>query len=175
MLEPYVGYVLGGNENEVAGTSQHDVDYSSPMLGARLGYRALGLMAGFEYNMLSTSWEDQVAPIAADVDYKHSNMGIYVGYNFPIMLRVWGTYYFSSKAEVDSGSSAGDEYTGNGKVIGVGFTGLPFLSINLEYRTFTYDEYEDISAGTTSSLSGVSEVSGKEIAIGISIPFELPL
>jgi hypothetical protein len=173
LLEPYLGYVVSG---KVESGNENNRSYTVPTLGARVGYQMLGFMAGFEYNMLSPSWEDDQPPLtAADLDMKHTNMGLFVGFNFPVMLRVWGTMFFKSEAEIDSlAGSIGDTYSGSGKGLGVGFTGLPFLSINLEYKMFTYDEHEDVSTGVVTKYTSNGELEVKEIVLSVSLPFELP-
>jgi hypothetical protein len=65
-------------------------------------------------------------------------MGLFVSYEFPILLRVYATYILSSKA--DTGQPADIE--GSGMKLGVGWTGLPFVVINLEMTNRTFDEYD---------------------------------
>ena len=65
---------------------------------------------------------------------------IFVGYELPIMLRAWATYFFDSNWDFDGGEKT--EFTTI--ALGVGFTGLPFVSLNAEYRLNTFDSDEDI-------------------------------
>ena len=110
------------------------------MYGARAGYQFLGFMAGVEYGMGSgATWD--IAATAAGVacnrerDYDSTYMGIFVGYELPIMLRAWASYFFD--VNWDFGSGLNQELTSI--AFGVGFTGLPFVSLNAEYRMHTID------------------------------------
>ena len=97
-------------------------------------------MAGVEYGMGSGMTWDIAAAAAAGinsqkVDYDLTQMGVFVGYELPILLRVWATYYFDVNWDLE-GSTSRELTT---IALGVGFTGLPFVSLNAEYRLNTFD------------------------------------
>lgn len=176
LLEPSVGFIISGNvQDDETGAAHDEYDYNSPTFAARIGFQMLGFMGGLEYNIASPSWDDQVTTTTVDVDFKQSNMGVFVGYNFPIMIRVWGAYYISSTAEVDSGASKGSEYKGSGQALGVGFTALPFVSLNLEYRMIAYDEFTNAVTAVTTKYNSQQGPNAKEIILSVSLPFELPI
>lgn len=74
-----------------------------------------------------------------------------MGLDLPILLRFWGEYFLSSEAE---NLTFKDGYS-----IGAGFTGLPFVSINLEAQTINYEleqsgfKYDVASAAYLLSVS----------------------
>lgn len=174
LLEPIVGYIVSGNvKDSETGATKEDYDYTSLNYGARVGLQVAGVMVGAEYNQATPSWDDQINTTAVDTDFKESNLGAFVGYNFPAILRVWGTFYFDSTSEVDSGITKGAKFKGAGQGIGIGFTSLPLISLNVEYRMLTYDEYIS-AAGVTVNLNSQQEYTAKEIVLSVSIPFELP-
>ncbi|MCO4794996.1 MAG: outer membrane beta-barrel protein, partial [Bacteriovoracaceae bacterium] len=150
-------------------------------VGARLGFQYLGLMGGVQYDMgMGSELEATNTTVTTKDDIKKSHLGVFVGYNLPMMLRLWGTYYLDSKIEGDeaAGSDAGidaidstNTWKGGGYGLGVGFTGLPFLSINLEYKTFEYDEQDDTDDPTDTTLNPVVESS--EIVLSVSFPINL--
>ena len=155
-LEPYVGYGMGSWE--MPGQSE---DFTGMAYGGRLGYTMLGFGGGVEY--MGGSFKDK-----ADVDpstFKPKALGVWVGYTFPVMIRAYGTYFFDGKTTV-SDSSGDSELTGSGMKLGVGFTALPFLSVNLEYFTNTWDEID----GT--ALPGF-EVTAKGYMLTLSIPLDI--
>jgi hypothetical protein len=161
LLEPHVGYNLSGS-----GTNNGlKLEYSGPQIGARVGYQNLGFMTGLDYTMSSGDVDSTFAGVKSTQEFSTNDVGIFVGYNFPILIRVWGTYYFSNTMELKTSNI---EYSGNTKELGVGFTALPFLSINAMYRMVTHDEAKS-SVATTS----LSDYNYNEIVLGVSLPFNL--
>jgi hypothetical protein len=158
LIEPHVAYQFAGkNDDAVPPTT-----FSGSQYGARLGMQTFGLMAGADYTRSNLTIKQTGV---ADKDSHRDQIGAFVGYKFPILLRVWGTYYFSDKVTAPSN----DYVSGSGTELGIGFTGLPFLSVNLMYKTSNYDSYS--ISGTKGTLSPKEKTS--EIALGVSIPFHL--
>jgi len=154
-VDPYLSYVMSGSYER--GTTDEDV--SGMFLGARIGYGMLGLAFGVEY-MIS----DGEVDMAGTNDLSHGSLGVFAAYELPILLRVYGTYFFDDSVEYDSGTSTSD-FTGTGLKLGVGYTGLPFVSINFEHYVATYDE-ADGNALT-------NDVDYTVTMIGVSIPLSL--
>lgn len=137
MVEPYLAYNLVGDFD--------NVDTSGVNYGARLGYSLPALFSlGLDYNMGTYDHD------GTDVD--HTKFGAFVAVDLPILARAWASYYFSAKAE--AGAS---EVDGDGFGLGVGLTMLPFVSLNLEYRSLSYDGNVDAS----------------EVLVGVSLPLDL--
>ena len=40
----------------------------------------------------------------AETKYDATHMGVFVGYELPIMLRAWATYFFDSNWDIDGGA-----------------------------------------------------------------------
>lgn len=158
LIEPHIGYNISGS-----GQDGLDADYSGPQFGARLGYQYLGLMVGADYTKGSGEYEATIAGQKFKNDFDTNDIGVFVGYELPILLRVWGTYYFNSEMELSGGS----EYSGDTKELGVGFTALPFLSLNVMYRMVNHDEVK--GGGLTRSV----DMSYNEIVLGVSLPLNL--
>jgi hypothetical protein len=158
LIEPYLGYHLGKKKQENVANSNDNV--KGVTYGGRLGYQQLGFMLGLDY--MSGAWKDDNDPVA---DLTPSDLGAFVGYNLPIMLRVYGVYGFSSKmtAEVNSNKA---KLEGHSFKLGVGFTSLPFVSINVEYMSATYDKYNGLSLGS-------NKVKADMYGLTVSLPFNL--
>ncbi len=165
LVEPYLGYKIGTGDQ--GGSTPVDYTYSGATFGGRLGYQFLGLMGGLDYSLSSFDIDREVPGTKTSVDTSQSTFGAFVGYDFPILLRAWAAYYFSSKLEENDN----DEYSGGGYGLGVGFTGLPFVSLNIEYRSLAYDEFYNSSASSTSSLGADVEIN--EILFSVSLPLDL--
>jgi len=131
LFEPVLGYNLSGE----AGAT--DID-SGMAFGARVGWQNLGLMFGLDYQSVSGELDDSTS-----TDYDSTEIGLFVGYDFPVMIRVWAAYMLSGSFE----PGAGSKYEGiSGTKIGVGFTFLPLVSVNIEMKAFSYDEWNGASA-----------------------------
>ena len=155
LLEPYVGYHTGSYKWQGAG--QEEVDMKGMSYGARLGYSsAIGFMVGADF--MKGAWQDSDTP-KADIDL--TDLGIFVGYDFPVMVRVYGVYGLSSKATA-SYTGGETDIDGTSLKLGVGFTVLPLVSVNLEYYTSTLETDTSPAAEMDVAMYGLS----------VSLPFE---
>jgi hypothetical protein len=161
LIEPVVGYNIGTKfdfesvENYTGGRGT--------AFGGRLGYQNLGLQLGLDYLNSSINMDD--ADINENVSL--SEWGGFVGFEFPVLLRVYAGYIFSATGSSDTDLGKVDMIEGSGTKLGVGFTGLPLIDINFEYRTGGFDNYE---------LNGVKqnkEAKYQSIMIGLSLPFTI--
>ena len=157
LIEPYVGYSFAGDFDL---GSVNNSDFDGLTLGGRLGYQSWGFIFGLDYSLQALTFEDKSTNSENDSD--KSQFGLFVGYDLPILFRAWATYFLSSTIEPDNG---GDVESGNGYGFGFGYTGLPFVSLNLEYRKISYGE----AAGA--SLS--EDADAKEILFSVSLPLNL--
>lgn len=164
LIEPVVGYNLGNFEVDSPGVDKEK--FAGPSIGGRLGYQNYGFQLGLDYLGTSLSVDDNDYS-----DFKSNEFAGFVGFEFPILLRVYAGYIFSSNTEgkFDNGTSKEtlELEGGTGTKLGVGFTLLPFLDINVEYRKVTYDEYK--YGGTKFN----DKTSYDAIMLGLSLPFVL--
>jgi hypothetical protein len=122
-------------------------------------------MAGLDYTASSYTWAQTPG---GDDKFNRGEVGLFVGYNLPILLRFWGAYYFTNTAkdtDATGRTATGAKYEGNTKELGVGFTGFPFLSLNVMYR--------NIDITTKPSTITSADISNHEIVLGASLPFTL--
>lgn len=155
LLEPYVGYQTGKYKGGGSSTDFSGLDY-----GARIGWQQLGLMVGLDF--MTGKMTDKDTPKS---DITPQSFGVFVGYNFPVLLRVYGVYGFSNSMKFEQSGASG-KFEGSPQLkIGLGYNFLPLLSIALEYTTGTYDEFNGRNMGTdmTTSAYGLS----------VSVPFTL--
>ena len=164
LIEPVAGFSFG--KFEVDDTGYSSVDMSGTSYGGRLGYQNLGFQLGLDYLKSSQSVDDS--------DYSSLEMSEwagFVGFEFPVLLRVYAGYIFSATADgkYDAGLGKKDLElsSGSGTKFGIGFTGLPFVDINFEYRAGTFGELN--YAGSESTV----DTTYSSYMIGISLPFVL--
>jgi len=149
LLEPYLGYHFGtmdwGSSDDTA---------KGPTFGGRVGFSQLGLQFGADY--MGGNWEIDRSP---SFKGSASNLGIFVGYDFPVLFRAYATYFFDAELKDTS------KYEGNLIRFGVGLSPVPLIDINLEYMTATYDKNNGNSLGTNAKLN--------MFGVTVSIPFTL--
>jgi len=177
LIEPYLGYAILGNGEVSISNTKYDNDYASLTFGGRLGLQHLGFMMGADYSIQNFEMESTTGSTTYNDDVKKKQFGIFVGYNFPILLRVWGTYFISSSFEGDDAVSSTNRYDsndelndGNGFGLGVGYRPISFVSINLEYRKFEYDTWEVAGVEATNMTK---DQTLSEILLSVSLPFNV--
>lgn len=158
LLEPYLGYGMGSSKQGSSKNDDSGLEY-----GARVAYETLGFFVGGEYMGGSIKSKDKTAGTSNTLT--PTNLGATVGYKFPVLIRVYGTYFFSADAKVDS--TPASTVKGNAMKIGVGYTGFPIISINLEYYAATYTKAE--IGGVSGDLT--NKITGNMIALSVSAPF----
>lgn len=147
-LEPYVGYAM---PKLTAGSTEEDL--KGVIYGARLGYSIPMFAFGAEYMGGSLKDED------GDTG-KPGDIGAFVSVEFPVMIRAFATYFVKSKVAFDTG-----DLEGSGFKAGIGFTPLPLLSVNIEYISGTYDEFDGTKLPTDYEVKG--------LALTVSLPLDI--
>ena len=156
MLEPYVGYFLSGKIGDKDGKS----NATGPGYGLRLAYYSMGFFAGAEYQGASLKVDSTPKSDAVATD-----IGATVGFNFPILLRVYGTYFVSSKNKFSAGGSS-VTYEGSAIKLGVGWTAFPLVAFNVDFYAPTYTKYSASSGSGTLT----DKVTGNLIMLNVSVP-----
>lgn len=166
LIEPVVGYNYGNFDTDSSGVDKEKMSGTS--YGGRLGYQNLGFQLGLDYLNSNMNIDDN--------DYSKlssSEWAGFVGFEFPILLRVYAGYIFSANGNTkyDAGLGAGKQKIklegGSGTKLGVGFTMLPFLDINVEYRRVSWDDYK--FAGSKIDDKAFYDT----VMVGLSLPFVL--
>ena len=155
LVDPYIGFGSSGVALEVDGAPAFGSDETENVtsFGSRLGYSFLLFSAGIDYEM---------AKVATENEATITNTSIFVGVDLPILLRAWAEYYVSSDFSA-SGSDLDFDFK-DGYSIGIGFTGLPFVSINLEVQNVNYD-FE------TSGAKGTLKTAGTLLSVSLPLDF----
>ena len=154
MLEPFVGYGMGSSKQ---GSSTYKDSGSA--YGARIAYSQMGFFVGGEYQGGSITSKPTTG---SSTTAKITDLGATAGFQFPMLLRVFGTYFFSSEGKLDNG-----KVTGSGMKVGIGYTAFPLVAFNLEYHTTTYSKFE--SGGTSGDLT--NKITGNLVMLSVSVPF----
>lgn len=137
LIDPYIGINVSGTTK--FGTIDYDYDNAPISIGSRLGFSQLGFSVGLDYQMTSGVKLENHAD-----KYDATELAIFGGFDFPILVRAYVGYIFT--ADFESSFAKYDE--GSGYKLGVGFTGLPFVSINVEYKAVSYDKLNGVNINT---------------------------
>ena len=183
-VEPLVGYKIASVDFNIynAGASlngDYEYKFVGHQFGLKLGYAApIGIVIGADGRMGSFESEQESGVFALQngkVDNDDTSLGAFIAITAVPFLNFWGTYKFSYESEETTGANVGDISAGDGYGFGVGFTGIPFLSLNIEMNKITIDETRDVSAGTVTKYpsSNTSQQDKTEYVFSISAPFDL--
>ena len=157
LVEPYLGYEMA----KVTGTNA-DGKANGAEFGVRLAYKTpVMVWVGVDGTFGLTG---KYSPDSgSDADSKHNTYYAVVGLDFPILLRAWAGYGFSDEMKLESPYNS--KATGKNFKLGVGFTGLPFVSLNAEYIKGTADKIE--AGGVTNNSP---DLKTESFVISVSLP-----
>jgi hypothetical protein len=160
LVEPVVGYTLN-NKFESEYTTVDGVSGTGPSIGGRLGYQNMGFQLGVDYLRSALTIDEP----GLDDSVSMTEWAGFVGLKLPILLRVYLGYILSANAEGETSAGSKLEFSkGSGVKVGVGFTGLPFININLEYRKGTFDEFK------IAGIKSDTEIDYSAVMLGVSLP-----
>lgn len=152
LIEPYLGYEMGTTKNPSG-------KFEGSQLGLRLAYSApLFFWGGLDY---TTGTGTSKPEGGVNEDGKRSTLYGVVGVDFPILVRAWIAQSISNEMKFDTTGKT----KGKATKLGVGFTGLPFVSLNLEYLMEKMDEGD---SGTIDPA-----VENNAYVLSLSLPLDL--
>ena len=132
------------------------------MYGGRVGIQKMGLMLGLDGR--KGEWE---IDNDTSTEFSYNHMAAFVGYDFPILLRVYASYIIGGNATDDDDN----EYLEpSGYTLGVGYKFFPYLSANAEYGTINYKEREDVNG-----VNATTDERGTYLLFSVSAPINLGL
>ena len=149
-LEPYLGYHTNA-EFKFSGNTE---SASGLTYGGRFGGDYMKFIFGLDY--MTGSWSSSRNTIVP------SNIGLFAGYIFPEMMKVYLTYFFDEKYKF-SGNNSSVDYGGTEFKLGLGFTTLPVVTINIEYGFGTLNK---------SNGSPMNDVKVSYFGLVVGVPFE---
>lgn len=118
LIEPYAGSTYGAKA-KINGTKE---DATGTALGGRLGYANYGFMFGLNLTQF------EITPETTSPKIKATTYGLFLGYNTPFMIRLFGEFLLNGDGEYEEDKIS--KVTGS--KFGVGFINLEYISINFE-------------------------------------------
>ncbi|UOF01423.1 hypothetical protein [Bdellovibrio reynosensis] len=153
LLEPYLSYEMGTMSGAQDGKT------SGTGLGARIGWTApVMFWAALDG---STGTVTSKPDVGADDDGKRTSLYATVGVDFPILVRGWLGYGLMNEVSFDTAGKV----KGKATKIGIGFTGLPFVSLNVEMIKETFDDADGATMDPTLDNSAT--------VLSVSLPLDL--
>jgi hypothetical protein len=143
------------------GGSTGEADSDGMSFGARVGYKFTGFWASVDIETGSSKELTPSTGLATDASL--SNTGLAVGVSLMPMVNFYAKYLMTAKLEYGTASTV--ELKGSGTAFGIGWSVIPMVSLNLEYRSINYDEIDGNALAT--------EIGHKGLTVGISVPFSL--
>lgn len=152
ILEPYVGFEKGFlTQKGIPEITVQGLNY-----GVRLGYILSGVGIGFDY-MTSSQTTQQSGQKG---DFKPTDYGIFLGHKFESGIKIYGSYFISDKAKIQSDDNTQD-FSGSGYKLGLGWALFSYCDVALEVISRKYTKYD--SNAMTNSILG--STAGLSIAI----------
>lgn len=102
--------------------------------GGRVGFQGAGLQIGLDY--LKSNVDASDSDFDQNVEMEES--GVFAGFEFPAFIRAYATYIFSATGETKVRNQNVILNDGTGGKLGLGFTLLPIIDINLDYRQVSF-------------------------------------
>lgn len=158
LLEPYLGYEMGTFKDNAEGKMD------GTLLGARIAWTApVMFWAGLDYSTtVSAKFKSDTSGVP-DSDAKRNTLYAVVGVDFPILLRAWLGYGLMNEIKF---SDYNNKLKGKSTKLGVSFTGLPFICLNLEYLMESFDEQDRTPSGLSPEAKNTAYV------LSVSLPWE---
>lgn len=174
MLEPYLGYQTTAVDAKFktldldAGGANQGVGF-----GLRAGYSLIMAWFALDYMMVPNGkFKPANELVMSEADYSRSDLWLTAGIDLPVLLRFWGGYGLMNTATFKDSSGDSKLTGGSHMKFGLGFTGLPLVSLNLEYLMH---EHKKIDAGGTETSTSDIYKTFKEsgMLLSVSVPFDL--
>lgn len=163
-LEPYLGYETGKIKVDgtitapAPGTVTNNDNLSGTDFGGKVGYSILLFAFGVDY--MGGSLKEKTT--SGTANFTTTDIGAFINLKVPF-IKVSATYFASSTMKYTAG-----HIDGSGFKVGVGFTGLPFIAINVDMIANEYKKVTD-STYTYSSFDAKRNTT----MVSISLPLDL--
>ena len=180
-LEPFIGVRFLGSEEFTSSGNKESFDRSGIYYGAKLRFDiSKKFSLGGDFHLGKVKTEVQLASSGfANATYDTMALGYFISYRLKTFFNVWGTYYLKNEQTSTNASAPmgiGTIFSGSKYALGINYTKIKFIIINLEYSIFKFDTVE--SAGVIYRIPNNLLVydttnKGSEILLSISFPFKL--
>lgn len=165
LIEPYLGYEMAKlSATTIAPAANVDATGNATALGVRLGWQSFGLFVAGDYQLVSGG---KYKADAGDFDYTRSNLYLTVGYDFPILVRVYGGYGLTNETTFKDTTET--KFSGGSAMkVGVDFSFFPLVRVGLEQHV---RKFKDAGSADVDAL--YSKFDDNVTQLVVSLPFVL--
>jgi hypothetical protein len=169
LIEPYLGYQFGNlkTTDGAMGASPntgHSDSTSGLTLGGRLGLTLPLVFIAADYSTTNGKSGSDNAIL--------NQLGATAGLSLPF-FRAYLGYSFMNDLKVQP-STGEVTLSGSALKAGVGFTGLPFLALNLEYIMNTFNKYKGPGVDQSIDSAGyLKDAKMDAVQFSVSVPFDI--
>jgi hypothetical protein len=133
LVEPLLGMNFS---KKVETRSKNYTSGSGLSWGGRLGYQKGALQMGVDF--LNSSIDMSSGDF--DENFKTNEYAAFIGVELPLLFKVYAAYIFAANGNTEVRDNDISLDSGRGGKLGLGFTLLPFVDLNLDYRRITFDD-----------------------------------
>lgn len=149
VVEPYVGFEKGYLTQKTIS----EITVQGLNFGSRLGLSYSEIRFGLDYMMSSQTTQQS----NQKGDFKPTDYGLFVAHKFEGGISLYGTYFLSSKAKVQSNVNSND-FSGSGYKLGLGWKFSPYIEVagELVSRNYTKYDQKEMTSPLLGSTAGLS-------------------
>lgn len=169
-IEPYVSYAMGSQkvdfDDPQQGTADMKGDLKGTAMGGKLGFSFLLVSAGIDYMIINTNAKTDTSEFTT----KGSAPGAFVSVGLPL-IRISASYFPSITLRNQEDLVYTDQ-KGSAFKVGVGYKIFPFISLNLDYYSFSsssasYASNNGVQSGDFATWKSTNSLT----MLGLSVPF----
>ena len=181
--------VVSSSSPTVSINASSSYDRTGVFYGARIGLGVdKNISFGIDYRIAEVdAVPKNPSASLGSVEFKNTSFGLYLRYNdFLPLWHIWGTYYLVNNREVSGSEVTGTSFlkvgalhSGKKHSLGIGYSMLPFVNINLEFSSFRFETYENPFSNTTGLSGRIFDLpeeggyDGYDVLLSISVPMDI--
>lgn len=175
LLDPYLSYEMGNFDTTYTAGGSLKYDTSGVGFGARVGYTLPLVFFALDYSMSSgkAKVKEDAYSAMPDNDFDRSTLYALVGVKLPF-IRGWAGYGFINDVKMKATATTTEStLKGSAIKVGVGYTGLPIVSLNAEYIMSNFTKLKTDTGDEDISGPTFKDSKNNTILLSISAPFDL--
>ena len=176
LLEPYAGLETGSFTADFSTSSSLKYTAAGAHLGARVGIAVplIFVALDYDYGSLTSTVEKPTGTTYEAGSLTRTSLFAEVGLKIPLLRAYLGYGLMNDWTFAKATGSDDLKFKGNAYKAGVGFSGLPFVVVWIDYMVSTFTKY---SAGSTevdlNTSNTFKSATASSLMLTVSLPFEI--
>ena len=151
LIEPYIGAGIGelkASYSDGSGDLKYNTDGINVGARVALALPIIYFGADFDLQVSQAKVDSNPHSYFGDTSLTSQALFGFVGVHLPL-LRAWAGYGVLDRLDFASSNGySARKFSGNAWKVGAGFTGLPFIDLNVEYISSTFTDRPSIGGAT---------------------------